>query len=1351
MTEILLKRELEPLARQQQRYKLLFALAICWTAVAAIAFLIFLASRYFLPLAPSMLLIGVGVIAVIGAFVTSRIVNRSAPDYRNIARQIETSKPEMHTLLLTAVEQERDEKGRLGYLQERLLGQALTAIRQEQNLTAVPKNRMLFAGMVHLIALAALIAVLFAVPRVPSMQGSILAGLNKSSGKVTVTPGDANIERGSALVILARFDGSVPPEATLVVTTNGGTARRIPLAKNLNDPVFGGSIPEVRGPLSYRVEYGETERTPDFNVTVFEHPRLERADAQLTYPTYTELPTKRIEDTKRVSAVEGSVVDFDFQLNKPVATAQLVAKDQTTIPLTIETNKAQVHLKDFKLETSKTFELQLVDADGRSNKLVTTFVFEALTNTRPVLKFIAPRGDQRVSPLQEMLFSAEAQDDFGLKGYGLSYSVGGAELTALTLGSNAPARAKTNFIHLLKLEELHAEPDQLVSYFIWADDIGPDGKLRRTSSDMYFAEVRSFEEIFREAESMNSQQQQQQQQQQRQNQATRLAETQKQIINATWKLQRQETSPKPSAKYLEDEPIVRDSQENVLDQTSAMEEQAQDIRSKEALQSAIKHMEAAIEQLNNATNSLAPLPKALAEEQAAYQALLKLQAREFQVARAQRQQGQQQQQQNQRNQGQLNELDLKQQQNNYETERQASAPEQDPARKEQLEQINRLKELAQRQQDINEKLKELQMALQEAKTEKEKEDIQRELKRLRDEQREMLADMDTLKQQMDRQQGEQAQSREAQQQMDQARQEAQKAAEALEKGSVPQALAAGTRSQRELEKMRDEARKKNSSQFAEEMRQMRNDARDLADKQNEIQKKLDETANQPKALSDSGDTEKMAQQLAEQKQSVTNLLNQMKRVSEQSENAEPLLSKQLYDSLRKNSQGNLDQSLSATEELLKRNFLTQAQTFEQRANKEIQSLKQDVERAAESVLGDETEALRAAKRELDALTQQLAREMARAMATNAAGSNALAAAGRAGGTNANAGIRSTNAASRMAARGRTNDFSTNMVAGGRGGTNGAALSGTGDTNQLASAQRSGSPRNGQQGNQQGQGQQGQASNQNAQGQQPGEQGQQTAQNQGQQGQNGQQGEQGQQGQQGQGQQGQQAQNQQGQQGQQGQGQQGQQAQNQQGQQGQQAQAQQGQQGQQGQGQGQQGQAQQPGQQANAQQNDGQPQEGNPQQNQQQQANQNPGRNRNGQRANQLANMFNQAGNGARDRDRADSDAAPLQGEEGFTDWSQRLSNVEEMLDRPELRNQVAQARDRARATRTDYKRHGKPPQWDLVQKEILNPLVEVREKVADELSRRESNDSLAPIDRDPVPTRYSDLVKKYYETLGGGK
>jgi hypothetical protein len=113
----------------------------------------------------------------------------------------------------------------------------------------------------------------------------------------------------------------------------------------------------------------------------------------------------------------------------------------------------------------------------------------------------------------------------------------------------------------------------------------------------------------------------------------------------------------------------------------------------------------------------------------------------------------------------------------------------------------------------------------------------------------------------------------------------------------------------------------------------------------------------------------------------------------------------------------------------------------------------------------------------------------------------------------------------------------------------------------------------------------------------------------------------------------------------------------------------------------------------------------------------------------------------------ESQAGPLTGE-NFSGWSDRLRDVEEMIDVPELRNEVARVRDRARAVRSDYKRHSKTPQWPLVQSQISGPLFELRNRVAEELARREKSDSLVPIDRDPVPGKYSDLVRRYYEKLG---
>ena len=108
---------------------------------------------------------------------------------------------------------------------------------------------------------------------------------------------------------------------------------------------------------------------------------------------------------------------------------------------------------------------------------------------------------------------------------------------------------------------------------------------------------------------------------------------------------------------------------------------------------------------------------------------------------------------------------------------------------------------------------------------------------------------------------------------------------------------------------------------------------------------------------------------------------------------------------------------------------------------------------------------------------------------------------------------------------------------------------------------------------------------------------------------------------------------------------------------------------------------------------------------------------------------------------------PLTGEQ-YVNWSERLGNVEEMIDSPDIRRELARIRDRARNFRSEFKRRAITPQWDLVQMQVLRPLTEVRDRVAQELRHHESAEALVPIDRDPVPAKFSELVRRYYEKLG---
>jgi hypothetical protein len=108
---------------------------------------------------------------------------------------------------------------------------------------------------------------------------------------------------------------------------------------------------------------------------------------------------------------------------------------------------------------------------------------------------------------------------------------------------------------------------------------------------------------------------------------------------------------------------------------------------------------------------------------------------------------------------------------------------------------------------------------------------------------------------------------------------------------------------------------------------------------------------------------------------------------------------------------------------------------------------------------------------------------------------------------------------------------------------------------------------------------------------------------------------------------------------------------------------------------------------------------------------------------------------------------PLTGDD-FSEWSDQLRDIEEMLEDPELRNRVAQVRDRARAMRAEFKRHGEMPQWDLVKSQLLGEMQALQQRIDQEVARLQSDRAMVPVDREPVPEEFDSLVQRYYELLG---
>jgi hypothetical protein len=142
-------------------------------------------------------------------------------------------------------------------------------------------------------------------------------------------------------------------------------------------------------------------------------------------------------------------------------------------------------------------------------------------------------------------------------------------------------------------------------------------------------------------------------------------------------------------------------------------------------------------------------------------------------------------------------------------------------------------------------------------------------------------------------------------------------------------------------------------------------------------------------LDDSSQRQSLVERMARQQSALTNLLSEMRAVTEQAESTEPLLSKQLYDILRRADQLHTDNQLEMGGRLVDRGFLPQASEAERSARQNIDELRQSVDRAAESVLGSEAEALRYAQRELNDLAGQMAKELSERTDSTASATEAV--------------------------------------------------------------------------------------------------------------------------------------------------------------------------------------------------------------------------------------------------------------------------------------------------------------------------------------------------------------------------
>jgi hypothetical protein len=568
------------------------------------------------------------------------------------------------------------------------------------------------------------LALVFARPFIEKTAQVAYVKLFPASVVVHVASGDMRVPAGRPVTIAASVSGKrIALGRIAPVVTLEGAAGTTTLPMVAAQGGYELRIPALERSFKYRVTAGPA-RSNDYAVTALLPARVQRIELRYEYPSFTGLAPRHERDGGDVYGPAGTRVKLVIHTDKPVAAGRLAfANAKPAVELARTGDRVLESTLTVRDEGS--YRVRLQDGDGLSSEGVEYFV-RVMDDRPPTVHILRPSGDQQITPLEEVPIEARADDDFGIASLDMVYSVAGGEETVVpftVLGGTDLARVGSR---MLAAEDLKVRPGDVIAYYARARDIPRAKRSTLARSEIFFLEVKPFNEEYALAQSQAGMQSA------AGAQLESLIAAQKEIISATWNLERRAAAGR-SAADIKDVATAQAELKARAEQAAAVsrqrrrigQEPMQQVRPAPAGQAspadpvsaAVAAMTRALQQLETQKTA-----DAIPHEMAALNALLQAQAEIRRREVSQQQNGNSGGGGNRQSQDLSNLFDRelkRQQKTNYETKAQVET--QPEAAKDSA--LDKIRDLARRQEELNRRQRELserQLSAEERKRELEK-------------------------------------------------------------------------------------------------------------------------------------------------------------------------------------------------------------------------------------------------------------------------------------------------------------------------------------------------------------------------------------------------------------------------------------------------------------------------------------------------------------------------------------------------------------------------------------------------------------------------------------------------------
>ena len=438
------------------------------------------------------LLAGIATLSLVAAVCLVIVVLlplRRRPNDAQVARFVEERAPDLDDRLATAVDVARQTPP--PPLAPLMIADAARRARAVDPAAIIAPESLRRASFQAVAATLALLAVLVLGrdPLRESIDATALT-LFPARIRVDVSPGNARVRAGTPLAISARLVGNRAPVVAQLQIADGEDWRSVVMSVQPTG-TFTQTFGAVNTPFKYRIAAG-TAVSPTYEVSVVHPPRVARIDVDYTYPQGLGLAPRSERDSGDIYAPAGTDVRVHVITDRPAATGQLALADGKQLAMTA--SQSTEFTADLKVVADTSYRIALADREGTATDGETEYFIRTLDDRPPDVRVTKPAQDRQVTRLEEVDIDAEAEDDYGIERLDLVYSVKGVEKSVPL--SIPPKSLSVKAHHTLYLEDLDVQPGDFVAYYVRARDLTRGTRPNEARSDMFFLEVKPFEQEF---------------------------------------------------------------------------------------------------------------------------------------------------------------------------------------------------------------------------------------------------------------------------------------------------------------------------------------------------------------------------------------------------------------------------------------------------------------------------------------------------------------------------------------------------------------------------------------------------------------------------------------------------------------------------------------------------------------------------------------------------------------------------------------------------------------------------------------------------------------------------------------